>query len=121
MSTAVLTRLANLASCDGSNKSKTMKASHPDHCKALEDANLSPKHERSPTLDYLKKCVLRRQDLQKKKKQNDMLQENGGVYFCISYSAFWERSLHQVLKVLIDTWSALAEDFDVMPSLSQHA
>jgi hypothetical protein len=36
-----------------------MKELHPDHCKALEDANLSPKANVPPSLDYMKKCFLR--------------------------------------------------------------
>jgi hypothetical protein len=46
-------------SCDSTNKSITMKEPHPpDHCKALEDANLSPKQAKSPTFNCMKQeCI----------------------------------------------------------------
>jgi hypothetical protein len=57
---AVLSRLANLTSYHGTNKHKTMKDLHPDHCNALEKANLLTSIQvksKSPTLHYMKQCI----------------------------------------------------------------
>jgi hypothetical protein len=57
ITTAVLTRLASLTTSDGDNKLKSMKELYPVHCKAIKYANLSPKDNVPPSLDYMKKCI----------------------------------------------------------------
>jgi hypothetical protein len=100
---AVLLRLANLTSYDGTNKHhKTMKDLHPDHCDALEKANLTSNQakSKSPTLHYyMKQHIDLTHSAKELKKQKDNAR-NRGVYFCIGFSAFWPRPLHLVLKAL---------------------
>jgi hypothetical protein len=98
---AVLSRVANLTSYDGTNTHKTRKDLHPDHCDALEKANLTSNQakSKSPTLHYMKQCIDLTYSAKELKKQKDNA-INRGVYVCSGYSTFWPRPLHLVLKGL---------------------
>jgi hypothetical protein len=63
-----------------------MKDLHPDHCDALEKANLTSNKvkSKSPTLYYMKQCIDLTYSAKETKKQKDSAR-NIGVYFCIGY------------------------------------
>jgi hypothetical protein len=101
---------------------KTIRELHPDHCNALDRAKLSSKEEPPPTLHYMKhECIDLTYSKKELKKQKDAAGIRG-VYFCISYSTFWKKPIHLILKDLkqkhkLQKWFRISMSYHRFPNM----
>jgi hypothetical protein len=66
-----------MTSYDSTNRHKTIRELHPDHCNALDHAKLSSKEEKSHTLHYMKQCIDLTYSSNELKKQKDAARNRG--------------------------------------------
>jgi hypothetical protein len=114
---AVLSRLAGLTSYNGTSTHKTMKDLHPDHCDALEKANLTSNQakSKSPTLHhYMKQCIDLTNPTKEMRKQKDNAR-NRGVYFCIDFQPSGITSPPSIESPKRKAQPTMVESFNVLP------
>ena len=90
----IFKRLAKFTTANGSNKLKQRKELYLDHCKALENANITVPNT------MLKEQLIFDNNKTRKERHKDPWY----IYFCIGYSQVWEKPISKVIYQLIKSF-----------------